>query len=137
LDITGERKILTQRVSVKPVIGKNTAQIGMVAEVNSEQIPRFALPPAGGAKHANRGGHGLLLIGLKFHPNTPIAAHAQQIINHLKANRPIRIIEAANVAEHAEPALRVVAQECQHLENALARDADAELTMTNDIVLNH
>ena len=49
LDIAGEREILAQRMPLEAVIGQDAAQIGMVGEIDAEQIPGLALAPAGGA----------------------------------------------------------------------------------------
>ena len=44
LDIAGQREILAQRMPVKPVIGQDAAQIGMVAEIDAVTGPRPRAP---------------------------------------------------------------------------------------------
>ena len=57
LDIAGQRKILAQRMTFEAVIGQDAAQIGMIGEINAEQIPRLALEPAGRAENAGHRRH--------------------------------------------------------------------------------
>ena len=54
LDIAGQREILAQRMPLEAVIGQDAAQIGMVGEIDAEQIPGLALEPAGGAEQPGR-----------------------------------------------------------------------------------
>src|SRR5665213_2154439 len=136
-DIAGEREVLAQRVPVEPVIGQDAAQVGMVAETDAVKVPCLALPPAGGAEYADRGWHGLLLVGLQLHADAQIVAHAEEIIDHVEAQRPVRIVDAANVAEHGEAALRIVAQKTQHLEHRLTRYLDRQLAVMDIPALHH
>ena len=48
-DIAGQREILAQRMPFETVIGQDAAQIRVVAEIDAEQVPGLALPPAGTA----------------------------------------------------------------------------------------
>ncbi len=51
------------------------------------------------------------------------------MIDDIEALLALRVIDAANVDETAEAALRIVAQESEDLDDVLTRDPDGELAM--------
>src|SRR5947208_8324570 len=106
-------------MTLKAVIGQDAAQIGVVGEINSEQIPRFALPPAGAVEQPNCRWHGLLFVGLDLDADALVEPHAEEVIDDLEALWPVWEIDAADVAEHGEGAIGVVAQEFQHMRQSL------------------
>src|ERR1019366_476363 len=48
LDITGQRKILAQRMSLEAVIGQDAAQIRLAGEDDAIQVPGLTFPPGRG-----------------------------------------------------------------------------------------
>jgi hypothetical protein len=54
---------------------------------------------------------------------------AQQVIDDLEAVGARRVVDAADVDQHLETATRIVAQEGQSLDHAVARHRHVELTV--------
>ena len=52
---------------------------------------------------------------------------AEQVVDDLEALRPLGIVDAADVDELLEPAVRIVAQEGEHADDRLAPRHDREL----------
>ena len=118
-------------MTLEAVIGQDAAQVGIVGEIDAEQIPRLALPPAGAAEEPDRRRHRLLLVGLDLEANALVESHAEEIVDDLEAQRPVGIVDAANVAEHGEAAFRVVAQKLQDPGQGFALDPTAQFAGAN------
>ena len=114
-------------MTLEAVIGQNAAQIGVVGEIDAEQIPRLALPPAGAAEQPDRRWHRLLFVGVDFDADALIEPHAEEVVDHLEALRPVGKIGAADVAEHSEGAIRVVAEKFQGTRQCLPLHPAAQL----------
>src|SRR5947207_683249 len=122
-DKAGQWEILAQGMPFETVIRQDAAQIRVIAEKDAEQVPGIALPPAGRPVESRCRGHRLLLIGFERQPDALIVGEAKQIVDNIEALWPVGIVDAANIAEDAEPAFRVVAQKAQHFEHCFALDA--------------
>jgi hypothetical protein len=61
---------------------------------------------------------------------------AQQVVDDLKALRPLGIVDAANVDQRPEVATRVVAQEAQQAEQRIGRRPQNQLA-EDDLALRH
>jgi hypothetical protein len=131
LDIPGERKILAQRMTFEAVIGQDAAQVGIVGEIDPEQVPSLTLPPAGAAEEPDRGRHRLLFIGLELESNPLIEAHAEEVVDNLEAQWPVGVVDATDVAEDPETAFRVATQEFEDTRQRLALDPAAKLASPN------
>src|SRR5262249_8974856 len=95
---------------LETVIGQDAAQVRVIGEVDPEPVPGLALPPAGTAEEAHDGGHRLLLVGLELQPDALVEAHAEEVIDDLEAQLSVGIVDAANVAQDREVAVRIIAQ---------------------------
>src|ERR1700693_3719370 len=98
---------------LKAVIREDAAQIGVVAEIDPEEVPGLALPPPGAAEEPDRRRHRLILAGLDLEPNALVESHAQQVIDDFEAQLPVGVVDAANVAQEREAAFRVVPQKAE------------------------
>ena len=121
LDESGEREILAQRMAFKTIVGEEAAQIGVAGKKNAVHVPRFALEPAGAREDAARRRYRYALAHLELHPDTLIVGEAQKIVDDVEAALAVGVIDAADVDKHAEPAVRIVAQEGQDRNNRLGR----------------
>src|SRR5205823_10579638 len=114
LDVTGQRKILAQRKTLKPIIGEYSPQIGMSGKQDAVHIEGFPLEPIGRQKNRDGGWHSRGFAGFDFDPDTPVLLDRQQMIDDVKAPRTVWIIGAANIYQQPEPALGIVAQPGQY-----------------------
>ena len=73
----------------------------------------------------------MLFVGVDLDPDAPVTAQAQEVVDDLEAQRPVRVVDAANVAEHVEAALPVVAQKAERNGQRFALDPDAQLAAPN------
>jgi len=112
------------------VVRQNAAEVWIIGEINPEQIPGLALPPAGAAEESNRGRHRVLLVGFQLEADALVQSHTKEVVHELEAQRPIGIVDAANVTEHREGASRVIAQKLQNPRQGFSLDPRTQFIPT-------
>src|SRR6516162_2478674 len=118
-------------MTFETVVGQDPAQVGVVSEINTEQVPSFPFPPTGTAVEPDGGGHRLLLIGFDYDSDPLVEVHAEEIVDDLETQRPAGIVDAADVAQHPKAAFWVIAEEFEDARQGLALDPAAELPAAN------
>ena len=82
----------------------------MAGKQDAVHVKRFALIPIGNIKQTGNAGYLRFFTGLHFDPNTLIFGHGQQVINDIKTQWALRVINAAQINQLREGTF-VVAQE--------------------------
>ena len=82
LDEAGERKVLTQGMTLEAVIGKQAPQIRVAGEQDPVKVVRLALEPIGGGKDADRAWHRRLLVGLHANAEPAVMPGTEQMIDN-------------------------------------------------------
>src|SRR5215472_9550640 len=116
---------------LEAVVRQNATQVGIIGEIDPEQIPGFTLPPARTAEKSDRGRHRLLPVGVELQTNTLVQSDTEEVVYDLEAHWPIGIVDTANVAEHGKAAPRVIAQKSHNAGQPLTLDPTAQLAPTD------
>ena len=78
-------------------------------------------------RFSHRRRHRLLLVGINLQSYSLIERHTQEVIDDLKTQGPIRVVDAANVAQYREAAVGIIPQKNQNPGQGFAHDAAAQL----------
>jgi len=116
-------------MALEPVIGEQAAKIGMAVEEYAVEIPDLALVPGRAAEYIADRRHRRIFGGLHLDPDTLILTVAQEVVHNIESRRPVRPIDAANIDQLLELALRIVAQEHQQADQRVARRRHRQLVM--------
>ena len=119
-------KSLRMRMPLEPVIGEDSAQVGMAGEQDAVKVVGFPLEPVGGGKHRRQRRDRGRLVGHGLDPDSPIVFRRKQVDHHVEALRPRGVIDPAKVKEAHEGAARIIAQEAHDLDDVLALDRDGQ-----------
>ena len=115
-------------MAFETVIGQQPPQIRVAGEQDAVEVVGLALEPVGAGKTDDRARHRRRLVGLDAHADAVVQPGAQQVIDHIEALLALGVIDAANVDQAAEAALRIVAQEFDDVGTiARAIDLDGQL----------
>ena len=92
LDVTGDRKVLAERVADEAVVGQEAAQVRVPGEDDAVEIERLALEPVRRRPHVDDAGdHGKRVVGREdAHAQTPVVRERKQVIDGREA-RPARV----------------------------------------------
>lgn len=111
LGITSQGEVLAQRVTIKAIIGHDTAEVGVAGKEHSKHIPHLTLIPQSSFEQpgdtGNRGG----FIGVCLNTNTGVVANAEQVVNNLEPLVLGRIVDGGDIGDLGELGGRVVLQE--------------------------
>src|SRR5689334_20064764 len=107
-------------MSLEPVVREQAAEVGIAFEDDAVEIPRLALEPAGAAPDPGDGRDGRLFAGRNLEADPLVVLEAQQVDDDFEALLALRIVDAAEIDQHAEEAFRVVVEEAAHAHQLLA-----------------
>ena len=85
--MTGDRKVLAERVPDEAVVGEQAAQVVVTLEEDAVQVEGLPLKPAGRIPDLGHAGHqGLVVVGTEgAQSQAPVVRHRQQVQHHGKA----------------------------------------------------
>ena len=115
LNEAGQWKVLAQRMTLKAVIGEDSAKVGVAGEQDAVKIECLALKPVGAREKTHKARYRVRLVGLDAHADAVIQPRAQQMVDHVEALLSVGIVGAANIDQAAEVAERIVAEQRDRL----------------------
>jgi hypothetical protein len=129
LDIAGQREILAQRMPLEAVVGQDAAQVRVVRRTDAvqSQASRSNQPAEG--KTPVTDGTGVSSSVVTFTRMRWLWLQAQQVIDDVEALLALRIVDAADVDQLLELAVRVVAQKVSTARDRSAADDDRQLAV--------
>ena len=110
LDKASQREILAQRMTLKPVIGQDTAQIGLPGKHDPEQVVALALPPRRRSPQAMHRRHRCRLVGHHNDSNPVVSADREQVVDHVEPKFATWKVHAAQIHHLLACETRIVAQ---------------------------
>ena len=129
--MAGQREILAKRVAFETVIRQKAPQVRMAGKEDPEHVPGLALGPVRGRIDGRHRRHGLPLAnrGKNTHPH--VVFHRQQLIDHLEALGPLRIVDGRQIGKLVERGVIVVTKRGQRVCHRRNGNFD------HDLVLRH
>lgn len=129
LSVSGKREVLSERVSIKSVIGHNSPQVRVASEEDSKEVVNFTLIPVRTVVERSDGWHGGGLVGEGLDTNARVVADREHVVDDLEALVAGRVIDCGDVADLGEFGSGVVLQEIEDGEDSLWGDVDDQLVL--------
>src|SRR4030042_4526961 len=86
--------VFAERITLKPVVHEDPAEVGMAFEMHAKKVIDFALQPVGVLpKRGQRGDSEIALVDSHLHPQAPVTGQRKEMNDHLKARLPARIVD--------------------------------------------
>jgi len=125
-------------MTLKAVICEYPAQVWMIFEENSKQIPCFSFVPISTSEHRRSARHRIRLSSVSLDPDPPRVAwtNAQQMIDHLETLLSFRVIHATNIYDALELALRVVSKKGEDWNHSRGRDVQSQFVFQDRELLD-
>ncbi len=108
----------------------------MAREQDAEHIEYFTLEPIGRRVHRDDRGHGLILAQLRFHADTVILMHRQEMPHDIKALVAARIINGSDIDHRREFAGHVGFEELHKINDPVRRDLNSQFTARDCMAYN-
>lgn len=81
LNITGQRKVPTLRMTLETVVGQNATQVRMVGKEHAVHVPDLAFVPVGRLKHVVARVDGRQFVRVGFDADARVEAQRQDVVN--------------------------------------------------------
>jgi len=108
LRVASHGEVFTQRVTLKSVIGHDTAEVRVADKEDTEQVVDFALVPIGAIEEANDARNRRGLVGVRLDPDSGVVADAEEVVNDLEPLVASGEVDGGNVADLGELSRGVV-----------------------------
>lgn len=102
LGVTGEGEVLSQGVALETVVGHDSAEIGVVGEVDTKQVVNLTLIPVGTVEERSDAGNGGGLVGVGLDTDTGVVADTEEVVDDLESLVSGRVVGSGDVADLGE-----------------------------------
>lgn len=117
LRISRQREILSEWMSIEPIIREDPPQVRMILEENPIQIKRLSFVPIRASEYRHRARNGRYLASVGLDADTAGMFDAEEVINDFETFVAFRVVGSGDVHELLVLATAVVAEEGEDLED--------------------
>lgn len=124
LSVSGQGKVLPQRVSIKAVVRHDAPQVRVTGEEDTEQVVDLTLVPVGTVVEGCDGRDRRGLVGVGLHANAGVVADGKHVVDNLETLVAGWVVDGGDVADLGKFGGCVVFEEREDGDNAVGRNVD-------------